>query len=190
MAASSRPRSSFVVLCQGRRLLKDCGDLDWGAINPDIFGSMIQSIVDKKLRGDLGMHYTSVPNIMKALRPLFLDSLEVDFARAWDDLGKLERLLVRIRAIRVFDPACGSGNFLIIAYKELRKLETRIFERMMALSKQFALPMSEVNLNHSVASNMPTSLPRRRNCRYGSPSTRWTSISRRCSPEPPFPLCR
>lgn len=131
---------------RARRLLKECGDLNWKDINPDIFGSMIQAVVEPGLRGDMGMHYTSVPNIMKVLQPLFLMSLEEEFEAARDSEAKLQKLLQRIYNIRVFDPACGSGNFLIIAYRELRKLESRIFERQKAIARQWSLPMTGVRL--------------------------------------------
>jgi hypothetical protein len=109
---------------------------------------MIQAVVHPEMRGDLGLHYTSVPNIMKVLQPLFLLSLEEDFQAARDSEPRLKKLLERIYKIRVFDPACGSGNFLIIAYRELRKLETRIFQRLKEVAKQWSLPMSGVRLNH------------------------------------------
>jgi hypothetical protein len=118
---------------RAKRLLIEAAQLNWSEINPDIFGSMIQAVVDKDLRGELGMHYTSVPNIMKVLQPLFLMSLEEDFAAAnghRQENAMLNKLLRRIAKIRVFDPACGSGNFLIIAYRELRTLEMRIFQRL------------------------------------------------------------
>jgi hypothetical protein len=131
---------------RARRLLKECGELYWKDINPDIFGSMIQAVAQPGLREDMGMHYTSVPNIMKVLVPLFLLSLEEEFDAARDNEAKLKKLLLRIYSVRVFDPACGSGNFLIIAYKELRKLEMRIFERQKQIAKQWLLPMTDVKL--------------------------------------------
>ena len=118
---------------RAKRLLMEAAELDWKEINPDIFGSMIQAVVDEDMRGDLGMHYTSVPNIMKVLQPLFLMNLEEEFAESHGnryERDRLNKLLERISKIRVFDPACGSGNFLIIAYQELRKLEMRIFQRL------------------------------------------------------------
>ena len=115
---------------QARKLILDCGALGWAEINPDIFGSMFQSIVDEKHRATHGMHYTSVPNIMKTIEPLFLDDLREDFDKHYDNPKKLKKLHKRISKIKVFDPACGSGNFLIIAYKELRKLENGIIERL------------------------------------------------------------
>ena len=117
---------------RAKRLLIEAAELQWQDINPDIFGSMIQAVVDEGMRGDLGMHYTSVPNIMKVLQPLFLMSLEEEFADAHNsryERDRLQKLLERISKIRVFDPACGSGNFLIIAYQELRNLEIRVFQR-------------------------------------------------------------
>lgn len=117
-----------------RGLLLDLGALDWSEINPDIFGSMFQAIVTPGKRSDLGQHYTSVPNILKTIEPLFLDELKEEFDAGFNSVGRLERLLERIGAIKVFDPACGSGNFLVIAYKELRRLEHAILERLADLS--------------------------------------------------------
>ena len=106
-----------------RTYLLRAGDLDWTAINPDIFGSMIQAVADDEERGELGMHYTSVPNILKVLNPLFLDSLNADLEKAGSNKQQLGKLKKRIARIRVFDPACGSGNFLVIAYKRMREIE-------------------------------------------------------------------
>lgn len=117
---------------KARAVILECGTLDWSQINPDIFGSMIQAVVHPGQRAGLGMHYTSVENIMKVIRPLFLDDLEEAFAAA-ATVRKLDALLERISAIKVFDPACGSGNFLVIAYKELRRLEHRILQRKVEL---------------------------------------------------------
>jgi hypothetical protein len=110
------------------------GTLIWRDINPDIFGSMFQAIVTPGKRSDLGQHYTSVPNILKTIEPLFLDHLKTELNGAQDSERQLIRLLDRVAAIKVFDPACGSGNFLVIAYKELRKLEHAILERLAELS--------------------------------------------------------
>ena len=106
-----------------RTYLIRAGELDWTAINPDIFGSMIQAVADDDERGELGMHYTSVPNILKVLNPLFLDSLNADLEKAGNNKQQLGKLKKRIARIRVFDPACGSGNFLVIAYKKMREIE-------------------------------------------------------------------
>lgn len=110
------------------------GTLIWRDINPDIFGSMFQAIVTPSKRSDLGQHYTSVPNILKTIEPLFLESLKTELNQVQDSERRLIRLLDRIAEIKVFDPACGSGNFLVIAYKELRKLEHAILERLAGLS--------------------------------------------------------
>jgi type II restriction/modification system DNA methylase subunit YeeA len=126
---------------KARRLIIECGaDLNWSEINPDIFGSMIQAVVHPGQRAGLGMHYTSVVNIMKVIEPLFLEELNEEFDHAFGDRKKLEKLLSRIYAIKVFDPACGSGNFLIIAYKELRKIEHKILEQL--LEGKLALKLS------------------------------------------------
>ena len=125
--AEQAPAPSFSA--KARRVILECGTLDWSEINPDIFGSMIQVVVQPSQREGLGMHYTSVENILRVLRPLFLDGLDERLARA-DSVRKLERLLEDICEIKVFDPACGSGNFLVIAYKELRKLEHSILKRI------------------------------------------------------------
>lgn len=119
---------------KSRQSIIDSGELDWSAINPDIFGSMIQAVITPEHRGGLGMHYTSVPNIMKVIEPLFLNELYEEFEAAKGNNKKLNALLHRIWNIKIFDPACGSGNFLIIAYKELRKLEMKIFKAMGSLA--------------------------------------------------------
>lgn len=111
-----------------RSYLLHIGNLDWTKINPDIFGSMIQAVADDEERSELGMHYTSVPNILKVLNPLFLDDLRERLKEAGDNARMLLRLRKRISKIRVFDPACGSGNFLVIAYKQLREIENQINE--------------------------------------------------------------
>lgn len=111
-----------------RTYLLSAGDLDWTAINPDIFGSMIQAVADDEERGELGMHYTSVPNILKVLNPLFLNSLNTDLEKAGSNKQQLGKLKKRIARIRVFDPACGSGNFLVIAYKRMREIEWKANE--------------------------------------------------------------
>lgn len=109
-----------------RSYLIHVGKLDWKKINPDIFGSMIQAVADENERGALGMHYTSVPNILKVLNPLFLDDLREQLEAGKDSPQKLLNLRKRMARIRVFDPACGSGNFLVIAYKEMRAIEAEI----------------------------------------------------------------
>lgn len=115
---------------QARHLILECGRQNWGEINPDIFGTMFQGIVDPTRRDESGMDYTSVPNIMKVIQPLFLDELHEQYDKHYDNEKKLWELLNRISAIKIFDPACGSGNFLIIAYKELRQLQHAIIGRI------------------------------------------------------------
>jgi hypothetical protein len=112
-----------------QRYLTHIGNLNWTKINPDIFGSMIQAVADEDERSALGMHYTSVPNILKVLNPLFLDDLRDHLDRAGDNKAKLLNLRKRMSNIRVFDPACGSGNFLVIAYKQMREIEFAINKR-------------------------------------------------------------
>jgi hypothetical protein len=119
------PRFSKIA----RSYLVHIGNLDWKKINPDIFGSMIQAVADEEERGALGMHYTSVPNILKVLNPLFLDDLRARLEEAGNNPRMLLNLRKRIARIRVFDPACGSGNFLVIAYKEMRAIEAEINKR-------------------------------------------------------------
>lgn len=118
----SVPRFSRIA----RSYFLTIGGLDWTQINPDIFGSMIQAVADDEERGELGMHYTSVPNILKVLNPLFLDELRAQLEAAGDNPRALLNLRKRMSRIRVFDPACGSGNFLVIAYKEMRAIEAEI----------------------------------------------------------------
>ncbi len=119
------PRFSRIA----RSYLLHIGNLDWTKINPDIFGSMIQAVTEDEERGALGMHYTSVPNILKVLNPLFLDDLRYGLEVAGTNPRTLLNLRKRMSKIRVFDPACGSGNFLVIAYKEMRAIEAEINKR-------------------------------------------------------------
>ena len=119
------PRFSKIA----RSYLLHVGGLDWTKINPDIFGSMIQAVAEDEERGELGMHYTSVPNILKVLNPLFLDDLRAKLEEAGNNPRTLLNLRKRMARIRVFDPACGSGNFLVIAYKEMRAIEAEINKR-------------------------------------------------------------
>lgn len=130
-----------------RQLLIDLGALRWNEINPDIFGSMFQAIVTPGSRSDLGQHYTSVPNILKTIEPLFLDELKDELDTAFNSVKKLENLLDRISGIKVFDPACGSGNFLIIAYKEMRRLEHAILERLADLDSKHQVLFAESSIN-------------------------------------------
>lgn len=125
-----------------RTYLMHAGALSWREINPDIFGSMIQAVADDDERGALGMHYTSVPNILKVLNPLFLDDLRAALAEAGDNERKLLNLRKRMARIRVFDPACGSGNFLVIAYKQMREIEAEINRRRDELHLRSEIPLT------------------------------------------------
>jgi len=125
-----------------RSYLLHVGNLDWTKINPDIFGSMIQAVADDEERGALGMHYTSVPNILKVLNPLFLDDLREKLEEAGENSRKLLNLRNRIARIRVFDPACGSGNFLVIAYKEMRAIEAEINKRRGEADRRSEIPLT------------------------------------------------
>ncbi|GAB4002133.1 class I SAM-dependent DNA methyltransferase [Spirosoma daeguense] len=125
-----------------RSYLLHVGNLDWKRINPDIFGSMIQSVADEDERSELGMHYTSVPNILKVLNPLFLDDIRAQLEEAEDNSRKLLNLRKRLSRIRVFDPACGSGNFLVIAYKQLREIEYEINKRRGEVDRPTDIPLT------------------------------------------------
>jgi hypothetical protein len=125
-----------------RTYLSHIGGLDWTKINPDIFGSMIQAVADDEERGELGMHYTSVPNILKVLNPLFLNDLRERLEEAGDNPRMLLNLRKRISRIRVFDPACGSGNFLVIAYKQMREIENIINERRGEAGRASDIPLT------------------------------------------------
>ncbi|MGE5501479.1 MAG: class I SAM-dependent DNA methyltransferase [Ignavibacteriales bacterium] len=132
------PRFSRIA----RSYLLHIGSLDWKQINPDIFGSMIQAVADDEERGELGMHYTSVPNILKVLNPLFLDDLREQLDAAGNNARALLNLRKRMSRIRVFDPACGSGNFLVIAYKEMRALEAEINRRRGEGDRRSEIPLT------------------------------------------------
>ena len=136
--SAEAPRFSRIA----RSYLLHIGSLDWKRINPDIFGSMIQAVAEDDERGALGMHYTSVPNILKVLNPLFLDDLRAKLAEAGDNARKLLNLRHRLARIRVFDPACGSGNFLVIAYKEMRAIEAEINTRRGEGDRRTEIPLT------------------------------------------------
>lgn len=109
-----------------RQALLDCCALDWSRISPAIFGSLFQSIMDKKARRNLGAHYTSEKNILKLIKPLFLDELWQEFESVKSNKQKLFAFHEKLRALKFLDPACGCGNFLVIAYRELRLLELEV----------------------------------------------------------------
>ncbi|BAM02439.1 class I SAM-dependent DNA methyltransferase [Phycisphaera mikurensis] len=140
-----------------RSYLLHIGGLDWTKINPDIFGSMIQAVAGEEDRARLGMHYTSVPNILKVLNPLFLDSLREKLKDATEPKVRpqaLRWLRKRLSRIRVFDPACGSGNFLVIAYKQLREIEAKINENLGEAERQSEIPLTNfrgIEIRHFAA---------------------------------------
>ena len=106
-----------------RDALLDCCALDWAAISPAIFGALFQSIMDDKARRNLGAHYTSEENILKLIKPLFLDELWAEFEKVKGNKNRLFEFHKKLRLLTFFDPACGCGNFLVISYRELRLLE-------------------------------------------------------------------
>ena len=127
-----------------RDTLLDCSALDWSRISPAIFGSLFQSIMDKKARRDLGAHYTSESNILKALRPLFLDELQAEFEKLRNKPRQLMDFHRKLADIHVFDPACGCGNFLVIAYRELRLLELKVLRELHKAQQNRILDVSEL----------------------------------------------
>lgn len=132
-----------------RELMIECGDRNnWKEINPDIFGSMFQAVKTAEVRAGLGQHYTSVPNIMKVINPLFMDNLREEFEKNKDSINKLKALQTRLGKIRIFDPACGSGNFLIIAFKQMKLLEMDIIKQIQEISgeKDFQMNLSVIEL--------------------------------------------
>jgi hypothetical protein len=141
-----------------RTYLLHAGALSWREINPDIFGSMIQAVADDEERSALGMHYTSVPNILKVLNPLFLDELRTQLAEAGDNERKLLNLRRRMARIRVFDPACGSGNFLVIAYKQMRAIEFEINRCRNELHMKSDIPLT--NFRGIELRNFPAEIAR------------------------------
>lgn len=131
---------------KGRRILLECGAMDWSAINPDIFGSMFQAVIDVEQRSRLGQHYTSYSNIMKVIQPLFLEPLRSELEKQRTNTNGLKRLLLRLGEMKIFDPACGSGNFLIVAYKELRLLEMDVIRTLLQRDPQ-SIFMSGIHLD-------------------------------------------
>lgn len=127
-----------------RETLLDCTTLNWARISPAIFGALFQSIMDKKARRNLGAHYTSESNILKALRPLFLDALREEFERVKRDKKRLLAFHEKLGSIRILDPACGCGNFLVIAYRELRLLELDVLRETFKASSSSLLDIGQI----------------------------------------------
>ncbi len=120
-----------------RDALLECCGLDWSSISPAIFGALFQSIMDSSARRNLGAHYTSEENILKLIKPLFLDELWAEFERTKGNRNKLFEFHKKLRGLTFFDPACGCGNFLVIAYRELRRLELEVLRASHASGQQF-----------------------------------------------------
>jgi hypothetical protein len=127
-----------------RDALLDCCALDWAAISPAIFGALFQSIMDDKARRNLGAHYTSEENILKLIKPLFLDALWAEFDKVKKNRNKLFEFHKKLRGLTFFDPACGCGNFLVIAYRELRLLELDILRASLALEREFKQALVDI----------------------------------------------
>jgi hypothetical protein len=143
------PLASFTR--EMRERLLDCCRLDWGAISPAIFGALFQSIMDERARRNLGAHYTSEENILKLIKPLFLDELWEEFGRIKGNRNKLFDFHQRLRRMNFLDPACGCGNFLVIAYRELRKLELEIVRASRALADAHSEMLWDTNLHQEVS---------------------------------------
>jgi MmeI, N-terminal domain/MmeI, helicase spacer domain/MmeI, DNA-methyltransferase domain len=171
------PRFSKIA----RAYLLHIGGLDWTKINPDIFGSMIQAVAEDEERGALGMHYTSVPNILKVLNPLFLDDLRARLEEAGDNPRMLLNLRKRMAKIRVFDPACGSGNFLVIAYKEMRAIEAEINKRRGEVDRRTRANSCHANGSFRIAFRRGTSRCCRARVRSASRSCCCNCRRRSCS---------
>jgi len=122
-----------------RRTLIECAIFDWSHISPAIFGAMFQGVMDKNYRREIGAHYTSEENILKVINPLFMDDLRNEFERVKNKPQKLEEFHTKIANLNFIDPACGCGNFLIIAYRELRKLELEILKKKFGKNAQLKI---------------------------------------------------
>ena len=168
----TKAHTALVFDRKTRKLIIEAGELlNWNEINPDILGAMIQTVASKEQRSVSGMHYTSVENIMKVIKPLFLDDLTASYQNLVDKINEnedkditdktrrenrntfireLESLLDRISNIKFLDPACGSGNFLIITYKEIRRLEVKILKSLRELRQDGTIDFfetSKISLN-------------------------------------------
>lgn len=120
-----------------RDIVLDCCTLDWGKISPAIFGSMFQSVMNPEERRNLGAHYTSETNILKLIKPLFLDELWQEFEKVKGNTNQLRKFHGKIASLRFLDPACGCGNFLVITYRELRLLELETLKALYGIQRAF-----------------------------------------------------
>lgn len=157
-----------------RQTLLDCCSLDWSRISPAILGSLFQSPMDKTARRNLGAHYTSEKNILKLIKPLFLDELWEEFNKIKSNKSKLTEFHKKLRSLKFLDPACGCGNFLVIAYRELRLLELEVIRSYMTSASRFSmfrllLNWTSISSTASRLKNFPPRLPR---LRYGWLTTR------------------
>ncbi|MDM8564679.1 class I SAM-dependent DNA methyltransferase [Candidatus Halobeggiatoa sp. HSG11] len=126
---------------QMREMLLDCCGLDWGKISPAIFGSMFQAVMKSDERRNLGAHYTSEKNIMKLIKPLFLDELWEEFGKVKKNKTKLKAFHKKLAQLKFLDPACGCGNFLIISYRELRLLELEVLRELKGSQQVFNIDL-------------------------------------------------
>ena len=122
-----------------REILLECSSLDWGKISPAIFGSMFQSVMNPEERRNLGAHYTSEKNILKLIKPLFLDELKAEFKKVKSNKNKLAAFHQKLGNLKFLDPACGCGNFLIITYRELRLLELEVLKELYGSQQVFGI---------------------------------------------------
>ena len=122
-----------------REILLECSSLDWGKISPAIFGSMFQSVMNPEERRNLGAHYTSEKNILKLIKPLFLDELQAEFKKVKSNKNKLKEFHQKLGSLKFLDPACGCGNFLIITYRELRLLELEVLKELYGGQQVFGI---------------------------------------------------
>jgi hypothetical protein len=122
-----------------REILLECSSLDWGKISPAIFGSMFQSVMNPEERRNLGAHYTSEKNILKLIKPLFLDELQAEFKKVKSNKNKLKEFHQKLGSLKFLDPACGCGNFLIITYRELRLLEIEVLKELYGTQQVFEI---------------------------------------------------
>ena len=133
-----------------RENLLQCCALDWSRISPAIFGALFQSVMDPKLRRNLGAHYTSEKNILKLIKPLFLDELKAEFGQIKTKPKLLFEFHQRLAKLKFLDPACGCGNFLVIAYRELRLLELEVIRALYGKAKSTSIDVAELNIQCDV----------------------------------------
>lgn len=156
--------SKTIEICdfdaESRKALLSCCDLDWSAISPDIFGTLFQHIMHwddeasvgkTKKRRDFGAHYTSERNIRRAIDPLFVDDLKSELSQARGDAKKLDGFIKKLQILNIFDPACGCGNFLVVAYREIRSLEQQALLELNSIKKaQQLIPQCDVHQFHGI----------------------------------------